>query len=318
MAGVRMVTAQDIPADTGAGPILRGQRTVATRCAADPWQDCRVPGELRVLTSRHLPELRALVDRDPVAHCFVASRLADPMDPWSLGGQIWGWFESGRLRSALYTGANLIPVETTPVARANLADHARRLGRRCSSIVGPADEVLDLWRLLAPAWGPAREVREAQHLMAIEGPTATAPHPGLRPLRMDELDLLMPAAVAMFTEEVGVSPVANGAGPSYRARLAELIRAGRALAVVEEGEIAFKAEIGSATRHVCQVQGVWVDPHRRGHGLGEAGMAAVVDHARAHVAPVVSLYVNDYNTRAVAAYRAVGFAEVGTFATVLF
>jgi predicted GNAT family acetyltransferase len=32
----------------------------------------------------------------------------------------------------------------------------------------------------------------------------------------------------------------------------------------------------------------------------------------------VSLYVNDYNTKALAAYRRVGFREVGSFATVLF
>jgi predicted GNAT family acetyltransferase len=277
-----------------------------------------VPGELKVLTSRHLAELRALVARDPVAHCFVAARLADPMDPWSLGGQVWGWFEGGRLRSALYTGANLIPVETTPLARANLADHARRLGRRCSSIVGPAEEVLDLWRLLGPAWGPAREVRPTQHLMAIRTDPAGPVHQGLRVLRPDELDLLMPAAVAMFTEEVGVSPVAHGGAHAYRSRLGELLRAGRALAVVEQGRITFKAEIGSASGAVCQVQGVWVEPALRGHGLGTAGMAAVVAHARAHVAPVVSLYVNDYNHAAVATYERVGFDTVGTFATVLF
>jgi predicted GNAT family acetyltransferase len=277
-----------------------------------------VPGELRVLTTRHLAQLRALLDRDPVAHCFVASRLADPMDPWSLGGQIWGWFEDNHLRSALYTGANLIPIETTPVARANLADHARRLGRRCSSLVGPADEVLDLWRLLAPAWGPARDVRDNQYLMSTDSPSLVPAHPGLRPLRADELDLLMPAAIAMFTEEVGVSPVAHGAGPSYRARMAEIVRSGRALAIVEAGRLVFKAEIGSATEHVCQVQGVWVAPAARGQGLGVSGMAGVVQHARAHVAPVVSLYVNDYNRPAVAAYERVGFTRVGTFATVLF
>jgi len=33
---------------------------------------------------------------------------------------------------------------------------------------------------------------------------------------------------------------------------------------------------------------------------------------------VVSLYVNDFNTPARAAYRRVGFAEVGTFMSVLF
>ncbi len=277
-----------------------------------------MPGELKVLTSRHLPELLALVDRDPVRHCFVAARLIDPMDPWALGGLVWGWFESGRLVSAMYAGANLIPIETTPIARAGFAEHARRLGRRCSSIVGPAEEVLDLWRRLAPAWGVAREIRERQHLMAICGPPTYPPDPGLRVLRPDELDLLMPAAVAMFVEEVGISPVAAGGGPAYRARLAQIVRDRRALAIMANDRIVFKAEIGSVTPTACQVQGVWVDPALRGRGHGAAGMAAVIEYARAQVSPTVSLYVNDYNRSAVATYQQVGFRIVGTFATILF
>lgn len=276
-----------------------------------------VPGQLRVLTSRHLPMLRQLLDRNPVAHCFVAARVEDPLDPWTLAGLAWGWFEGGRLVSALYTGANLIPVETTPTSRAAFADHARRQGRRCSSLVGPADEVLDLWRLLGPSWGPAREIRSTQHLMATSSFAPVEPDPRVRALRSDELDLLMPAAVAMFTEEVGVSPLVHGGGPAYRARLAELIDHGRALAVVSQGRILFKAEVGSVTSRCCQVQGVWVTPDQRGHGLGTAGMAAVVDHTLAHIAPTVSLYVNDFNHPAVAMYRAVGFRTVGTFATIL-
>ena len=47
-------------------------------------------------------------------------------------------------------------------------------------------------------------------------------------------------------------------------------------------------------------------------------MAAVVRAVRADVAPLVSLYVNDYNARAIRAYERVGFTTVGTFATVLF
>ena len=276
-----------------------------------------MPGQLRVLTSRHLAELRALLDRDPVAHCFVAARLADPLEPWAMTGQVLGWLEDGRLRSAFYTGANLIPVETTMASRAAFAAHARRHGRRCSSLVGFADEVLDLWRMLAPVWGPARDVRDTQPLMSTAEPPHRPADPRLRPLRREEIELLMPAAVAMFTEEVGISPLEHGGGPAYRARLVEMIEQHRALAIVEQGRIVFKAEIGSVTAEVCQVQGVWVSPDHRGRGLGVAGMAAVVDHALASVAPVVSLYVNDYNHAAMATYHRVGFRRVGTFATIL-
>jgi predicted GNAT family acetyltransferase len=122
----------------------------------------------------------------------------------------------------------------------------------------------------------------------------------------------------MFTEEVGVSPLRTDGGASYRARLAELIRAGYSLAWIEGGEVLFKAEIGAVSRSACQIQGVWVKPSLRGRGIGAAGTAAVVEYARTAIAPVVSLYVNDFNAPARAAYERVGFGEVGRYASVLF
>jgi predicted GNAT family acetyltransferase len=167
-------------------------------------------------------------------------------------------------------------------------------------------------------WGPAREVRAHQPVLAIDGPPEIRPDPAVRRVRPNEIDRLLPAAIAMFTEEVGVSPIGADHGAQYRARVAELIRSGRAFARFEDGEVVFKADIGAATPLACQIQGVWVRPDRRGNGLAGPGMAAAVEHARRDVAPIVSLYVNDYNVAARAAYRRVGFREVGTFATVLF
>jgi predicted GNAT family acetyltransferase len=154
--------------------------------------------------------------------------------------------------------------------------------------------------------------------MAIDGPPAVAPEPRVRPVRPAELEILMPAAIAMFTEEVGVSPLRVDGGAGYRARVAELVRAGQSLAWIEGGEVLFKAEIGAVSRAACQVQGVWVAPAHRGRGIGTAGTAAVVEYARTVLAPVVSLYVNGFNGPARAAYRRVGFREVGQYSSVLF
>ena len=140
----------------------------------------------------------------------------------------------------------------------------------------------------------------------------------MRRVRPDELDVLLPACVAMFTEEVGVSPVGPDGGASYRSRVAELVRAGRAFARIEGGRVVFKAEIGAVSPAACQVQGVWVPPDLRGRGLSAPGMAAVVEIARREIAPVVSLYVNGFNDGGPGAYRRVGFTEVGTFMSVLF
>ncbi len=276
-------------------------------------------GVLRVLAPRDLEQVRAVLSRDPVAHCFVASRvLMSGLDAWRLGGELWGWSEGGELTSLLYLGANLVPVETTPEARRAFVDRCRRIGRRCSSIVGPADEVALVWAQLADSWGPARDVRRRQPVLMIDRDCDIAPDPGVRRVREDELELLLPACISMFTEEVGVSPLAGGAAEAYRARVGELVRQGRAYARIEEGRVVFKAEVGAVGDGVCQVQGVWVAPEYRGLGLSAAGMAAVVALSRREQAPVVSLYVNDFNTVARALYARVGFRDAGSFTTVLF
>ncbi|MEV8448207.1 GNAT family N-acetyltransferase [Streptomyces parvus] len=274
----------------------------------------------RVLEPSDLGAALAILESEPVANAFVTSRVqVAGLDPWRLGGEMWGWYADGRLRSLCYSGANLVPICAGPEAVRAFADRARRAGRRCSSIVGPAEPTAQLWRLLEPSWGPAREVRANQPLMVTESPAPdVTPDPLVRRIRNNETEVLMPACVAMFTEEVGISPLAGDGGLLYQARVAELISTGRSFARIDDGKVVFKAEIGAATPQACQIQGVWVAPEHRGKGLSETGMAAVLRYALADVAPVVSLYVNDYNTPARKAYQRVGFREVGAFMSVLF
>ena len=138
------------------------------------------------------------------------------------------------------------------------------------------------------------------------------------PADIDDIDALFPASVAMFTEELGISPLTPDGGAAYRRRVANLIRNGRTFVLVEDGDVLFKAEVGVVANGVAQIQGVWVDPSHRGQHLSEPAMAAVVIAAQQQFAPTVSLYVNDFNHAALATYRRVGFEQVGEFATVLF
>jgi len=130
--------------------------------------------------------------------------------------------------------------------------------------------------------------------------------------------VLYPACVAMYTEEVGVSPELGGGADLYRARVAQLVAKGWSFARIENGRVVFKAEVAAASPYACQVQGVYVDPARRGEGLAAAGMAAVVHLALESIAPVVSLYVNEHNLPARRAYARAGFEQTGTFSTIMF
>ena len=276
----------------------------------------------RVLDEADEPAVTRLLAIDPVAACVLAGRVETAgTAAASLGAPLWGFGAGRALEAVCLAGANLIPFAAPGAERAAaaaFADRARRAGRRCSTIVGPAASVAPLWELLAPYWGPPRDHRPRQPLMVIDRTPAVAPEPRVRPVRPSEIDILLPASVAMFTEEVGVSPLRVDGGAGYRARVAELVRAGQSLAWIENGEVLFKADIGAVSRAVCQVQGVWVAPAHRARGIGTAGTAAVVEYARTAIAPVVSLYVNDFNGPARAAYRRVGFREVGRYASVLF
>jgi predicted GNAT family acetyltransferase len=277
-------------------------------------------GRIRALTTADVSAARDLLARDPVSNCFVDSRVRSAgVDPWRLGGELWGYVaDDDQLVSLLYVGANLVPVSTTPASRAAFVDRLRQTGRRSSSIVGPAEEVIDMWRLLEPSWGPCREVRDRQPLLIMDSDPPGDVDPDVRFIGIDELDVIVPACIDMFTHEVGVSPIAAGGGMAYHARIAELVRSSRSIGRIENGVVVFKAEVGAATPLACQVQGVWVDPSLRGRGISVPAMAATVRLARTHIAPIVSLYVNDFNTVARRTYESCGFRQHTTFATVLF
>ena len=269
----------------------------------------------RVSVVRDAAAVTQVLADDPVAGCMVAARVADNgADPAAIGGELWT--RRPLVDSLCFSGANLIPLRGGPADLRAFADLALSSTRRCSSLVGPADLVLPMWDRLQDGWGPARDVRDRQPLMALHSRPRSASDPGVRRVRVDELDAYLVAAIDMFIGEVGVDPRAGDGGRGYRRRVANLIAAGRAFARFERGQVVFKAEIGSQSPAVAQIQGVWVHPEWRGRGLGTAGTASVAT-AVVHGGRIASLYVNNYNSIARSAYARVGFREVGTFATVL-
>lgn len=275
-------------------------------------------GRVRILGREDLPAVLRLLGQRPIENVFVGSRIrAAGVAAASLGCPIWGYERDGELRSLCHAGANLVPVNADADAVAAWVEFAGP-ERTCFSIIGPSDVALDLWRRLSHRWGSAwskvREVRPRQPVMAIFDQPLVTPDPGVRRMGLEHWDSYYEAAVKMYTEEVGVSPV-QGNPAGYRFYVRQLISSGRAFGLLQNGRVVFKADVGSVAGSVCQVQGVWLDPALRGRGLAAPAMAKVVQLART-IAPTVSLYVNDYNKPARATYARVGFTDVGEFATI--
>ncbi|AEV76182.1 putative acyltransferase [Mycolicibacterium rhodesiae NBB3] len=271
--------------------------------------------ERRVSVVREPGEVYRVLDEDPVGACMVASRVVEHgIEPAAIGGELWT--RQRPTESLCYAGANLIPLRGSADDMHAFADKAMSTARRCSSLVGRAEMVLPMWQRLEHAWGAARDVRAHQPLMALSTPPVCATDPAVRQVRADELDAYLVAAIDMFIGEVGIDPRIGDGGRGYRRRVAGLIAAGRAWARFERGQVVFKAEVGSQSPSVGQIQGVWVHPEWRGHGIGTAGTATLAA-AVVRTGRTASLYVNDFNTIARATYNRIGFTQVGTFATVL-
>ncbi len=273
----------------------------------------------RLLGDAERGAVQRLLDRAPYAGVQVAEQIAlYGLAWWRTDARVFGYGPPRELESLCWLGNNLIPVAASPTAVAAFAELAGLNGRTSSSLVGSADAVLDLWTRLAPVWGRARDVRPCQPLLATADDPPVVPDPHVRLVREREVDALYPAAVAMYTEEVGIPPAFDGGDGAYRDRVADLVRTRRTYARFVDGRVVFKAELAAVTRHTAQVQGVWVAPEWRGRGLATHAIATVVRDTLRRVAPSVSLYVNDYNEPARRVYARCGFRRVGTFATVLF
>jgi len=277
------------------------------------------PGRVTVLSNNDLGRVWHLLDRDPVQNLFVASRVRQGgLNPATLGCEVWGYEVDDELTALLHVGSNLVPVEADEEA---LGAFVERLGprRRCASLMGPSITTMRLFQLLRDRWSGQwehpRDIRPHQPMLAIDREPDVPGDPRVHRVGPEAFAAYFDAAVRMYTEEVGVSPLSGGRG--YEQYVRSLVTNGRAFGIIEDARVLFKSDIGSADRRHCQIQGVWLEPSLRGQGLSVPAMAEVVRLARLEF-PVVTLYVNDFNTPARALYARVGFEHAAEFATVLY
>lgn len=275
-------------------------------------------GTLRRLNSFDTPAAIALLERDPVGSILARVPIEEryPRPSHAVGK----FDDDGELVSLCWVGANIVPINFDDSGRDELANYLKKSDRYSNSVVGPADQVLPLWDLIKSYYPTPREIRSNQLSMVYSGGVGVSPDPAVRPARLGEGGIVVPASVAMFTEEVGYDPTIYGSGYAQRAH--SLVRDGHTFVRVGEdayGEsrVEFKADVGALAGGVAQIQGVWVHPDLRGRGIATHAMVAVAEQVRETIAPTVSLYVNDFNSGAVRVYEKAGFDVVGTYATVL-
>lgn len=272
-------------------------------------------GRLEALSAANVDEALAYLARHPYENVYVIWLIASR--ELGRGGAVSLWRDEGeRLAGVCYFGPQIVPCADAPEALDAFAARAKN-SRSTRMIVGPRDAVERFWESARDAMPRPSAVRASQPLYALErsslrGSRADAP---VALATLAELDEIVVHSAAMIAGENGGDPERTNAG--FRDRTARIISAGWWWRYRIERRLAFMCNVGSFSPHTAQLQGVWTPQAMRGHGHATRGLAAICDRLLDHY-PTLCLYVNDFNTPAIALYERIGFARVGEFRTILF
>jgi RimJ/RimL family protein N-acetyltransferase len=223
--------------------------------------------------------------------------------------------DDGNVQGVAYCGRQFA-IAAERSALPSFAEYARRRrGERM--IIGPRDTVSAFWELVA-RWHPRpRLVRDRQLVMMLDRERAR-PYDAkatVRHARPDESSAVAEGSALMVRQELDYDP--RRGSPDFATAVRRMIDRKLWWVGLTDGHICFFCNIGPWCEQTVQLQGIWTPPALRGRGLATASLAAICERLL-EVSPTVSLYVNDFNERAIALYRRVGFEHVGDFQTILF
>jgi ribosomal protein S18 acetylase RimI-like enzyme len=280
-----------------------------------PPDDFARPFAVRPLGGAEEREVLSFLAARPLHTVFMAGLIRDNGVESPLNrGTFYGCRDSaGRLEGVALIGhATLLETRTIRAAEA-----FAREAKGCPAahmILGERERVAEFWGNYATA---GREMRLAcrELFFELKSPVTVPDEIGeLRPATLEDLELVVPVQAEMARAESGVDPLETDA-EGFRRRCARRIAQGRTWVRVEEGRLIFKAEVQSESAEVIYLEGVYVAPEARGHGLGLSCLSRLCRQLLARV-PSVCLLVNEDNREAHALYRRAGFRQRAVYDTI--
>lgn len=258
-----------------------------------------------------LVETFGFLDRDPVLNVYLLALTV--RDTLSLArDEFWAVRREGEIVALLYLGAQsgaVLPVGEDAAALRMLADQARRrasilprrfqvIGRRCA-----VTAVTDGFKRIGLR---SRLFRSQQYLSLARG--ALTPFErltALRPATPDDYDLVYQSGALLRAEELEEDP--RSVDPiAYAKRVDEECRDGYTHLWLDRDGLCFRASVSAVTADATQVSGVYAPPERRNQGFARRGLSELCARLFERSA-TICLFVNDFNTPALALYRRMGF-----------
>jgi ribosomal protein S18 acetylase RimI-like enzyme len=265
----------------------------------------RPPGELVRLKREHQESVLAFLEASPIENVMVIDRIREDGLPGRAYQEFVGWRAGDAwLAVAFFSGDIAIYAPTGEGVEA-IAHYALRRVPLVPRIISRRETVDAFWEVFREAPYPVLFDRRQLVYTLAPADLRDAPEPAMRAATLDQLDEVARLASAMSYEEIQMDPLRDHP-IGYRRLIEQRIRMGRYWVLVEDGRIRFQVHLNSVTPQAGQITGVYTPPEFRGRGYARRGMGAFCRAALAQ-APLLCLFVNDFNTAARRLYEGVGF-----------
>jgi uncharacterized protein len=266
------------------------------------------------LTNEDRNEVLSFLGERPIhTVCMVGFIRDNGLESTLNRGAFYGCRNSeGRLEGVALIGhTTLIEVRTDRA----LSEFAL-VAQVCSNtfmIMGEQERIEQFWNSYADEGQEIRLVcREL--LFELRRPLqAKETVPGLRVATLDDLDLIAPVHAGMAEAESGVNPLAVDP-VGFLKRCARRIERGRVWVLVQDEQLLFKADIQAETPDVTYLEGIYVNPAKRGQGIGQACLGELTRMILKR-SKSICLLVNENNEKAHAFYRLSNFKLRGYYYT---
>ncbi|MGB8508452.1 MAG: GNAT family N-acetyltransferase [Pyrinomonadaceae bacterium] len=270
-------------------------------------------GARRLSRGEETRVLRAL-QAQPIRNVIMCGMISDNgLEHVKNRGVFYGSFRGGQLVGVALVGHHVLLAG----ARESVACFARVARLKHSSEV----KVLLAEQSLADEFclhldpmrgGPSVRQSALQEMLSLSSVERThGAGASLRQALPHDAEEVARLNVAAFMEMYGMNPSAHDPA-GFKRRILERVERGCVWVVTDEGGIAFKAEVVSATDDAAYLEGVLTRPDMRGTGLGGGALRELCARLLSHH-KTVCLLADSGNGRTRSFYRNLGFTTADSF-----
>ena len=137
----------------------------------------------------------------------------------------------------------------------------------------------------------------------------------MRLATIEDLRVVMTTHARMACEELGLVDPIVADPKGFSERCARRIRQRRVWVLIEDGCLVFKADIAAETPDATYLEGIYVNPEKRGQGYGLSCLTQLSHHLLKRTGSIC-LLVNEHNHKAHNFYRRAGFRLQSYYTTI--